>query len=77
MLQGLNAHLSLSDDGAIVAELIENPDLLNQVLKVQKIDEKISTILSQNSKGKETEFSMNEDESLYYKDRVCVPNDDE
>ena len=29
MLRALNAHLSLSDDCAIVAELIEKPDLLN------------------------------------------------
>ena len=28
-LQALNAHFSLSDDGAIVAELIAKPDLLN------------------------------------------------
>ena len=32
-LQALNAHLSLSDDGAIVAELIAKLDLLNRVLK--------------------------------------------
>ena len=38
---------------------------------------KISTIVSQNREGKETKFSVNEDESLYYRDRVCVPNDDE
>ena len=28
-LQALNAHVSLSDDGAMVAELIEKMDLLN------------------------------------------------
>ena len=28
-LRALNAHLSLSDDGAIVAEFVEKPDLLN------------------------------------------------
>ena len=28
-LQALNAHLSLSDDGAIGAELVAKPDLLN------------------------------------------------
>ena len=33
--------------------------------------------MSQNREGKETEFSVNEDGSLYYRDRVCVPNDDE
>ena len=32
-LQALNAHLSLSDDGAIVAELIAKLDLLNLVLE--------------------------------------------
>ena len=71
-LRVLNAHLSLSNNNAIVAELIAKPDLLNQVLKAQKSDEKISTIVSQNRERKETEFSVNEDGSLYYRDRVCT-----
>ena len=37
-LRALNAHLSLSTDGAIVAELIAKPDLLNRVLEAQKSD---------------------------------------
>ena len=45
-LRALNAHLSLLDDDAIVEKLIEKPDLLNRVLKAQKSDEKISTIVS-------------------------------
>ena len=45
-LRVLNAHFSLSDDGAIVEELIEKSDLLNIVLEAQKSDEKISTIVS-------------------------------
>ena len=32
-LRALNAHLSLSDDGAIVAELVAKPDFLNRVLE--------------------------------------------
>ena len=75
-LRALNAHLSLSDDGAIVAELIVKPDLLNRVLEAQKSDEKFSAIVSQNIEGKETEFLVNDDGFLYYRDRVCVPNDD-
>ena len=63
-LRVLNAHLSLLDDGAIVAELIAKPDLLNRVLEAQNNDEKIATIINQNRVGKET-------------DRFCVPNDDE
>ena len=46
MLRELNAHLSLSDNGAIVAELIAKSDLLNQVLEAQKNDEKIDAIVN-------------------------------
>ena len=76
-LRALNAHLSLTNDGEIVAELIVRPDLLNRVLEAQKNDEKIFSIVSQIGEGKGTEFSVKEDGSLYYKDRVCVTNDSE
>ena len=74
-LRALNAHFSLSDDGTVVAELIVRPNLLNRVLEAQKNDEKISAIVKQIGEGKETEFEVKEDRTLYYKDRVCVPND--
>ena len=77
MLRALNTHLSLLDDCAIVAELIAKPDLLNRVLEAQKNDEKISAIVNQCREEKETEFTVNEDGFVYYRDRVCVPNDDE
>ena len=76
-LRVLNVHLSLSDDGEIVAKLIVKSDLLNRVLEAQKNDEKIFAIVNQSRKGKETEFTVNEDGFVYYKDWVCVPNDDE
>ena len=58
-LRALNANFSLSDDGAVVAELIERPNLLNRVLEAQKQDEKISAIIYQIGDGKETEFAVN------------------
>ena len=76
-LRALNTHLSLSDDGAIVAQLIAKSYLLNRVLEAQKNDEKISAIVNQNRVGKETEFTTKVDGFLYYRDWVCVPNDDE
>ena len=74
MLRALNAHLSLSDDGTIVAELIARPEMLNRVLEAQKRDGKISTILNQIGNGKEIEFIVNKNGVLYYKDRVYVPD---
>ena len=76
-LRALNAHFSLSDNDAIVVELMARPNLLNQVQEAQKSDEKISAIVSYNRLGKEIEFLVNEDGFLYYRDRVCVPNDSE
>ena len=77
MLQSLNAHLSLLYNGAIVAEFIAKSDLLNGVLEAQNNDEKIFAILNKSREGKETEFIVNEDGFVYYRDQVCVPNDDE
>ena len=76
-LRALNAQLSLTNDGTVVAELIVRPSLLNRVLEAQKKDEKIAAIVNQIGNGKETEFTTNEDEVLYYKDRVCVPDDND
>ena len=42
-----------------------------------KNDEKISVIVNQSREGKGTEFIVKEDGFVYYRDRVCVPNDDE
>ena len=69
--------MTLTDDDEIVVELIARPDLLNRVLEAQKNDEKISAIMSLIGEGKGTEFSVKEDGSLYYKDRVCVTNNSE
>ena len=76
-IRALNAHLSLSDDGSIVAKLIAKPDLLNRVLEAQKNDENFFTIVNQSREGKETEFTVNKDGFVYYIDWVCVPNDNE
>ena len=73
-LQALNAHLSLTDDGTVVTELIARPSLLNRVLEAQKKDEKIYAVINQIGNGKETEFTVNENGVLYYKDWVCVPD---
>ena len=77
MILALNAHLSLSNDGTVVAELIARPEMLNRVLEAQKRDEKISAIVSQIGNDKEAEFIVNEDGVFYYKDRVCVPDDND
>ena len=76
-LRTLNAQFSLTDDGTVVTELIAKPSVLNRVLEAQRKDEKIAVIVSQIGNGKEIEFTVNEDGVLYYKDRVCIPDDND
>ena len=76
-LRTLNAHLSLTDDGTVVIELIARPSLLNRVLEAQRKYEKIDVRVSYIGNGKEIEVTVNEDGVLYYKDRVCVPDDND
>ena len=77
MLRMLNAHLSLIDDGTVVTELIARPSLLKRVLVAKKKDEKTTAIVSQIGNGKEIDFTVNEDGVLYYKDGVCVLDDND
>ena len=76
-LRALNDKLSLTTDGTVVAELIARPSLLNRLLKAKKKYEKIAAIVSQIGNDKEIKFIMNGNEVLYYKDRVCVPDDND
>ena len=62
----LNAHLSMSDNGIVMEELIVRPNMLNRVLEAKKNDEKISAIVKHIRDGKETKFEVKEDGSLYY-----------
>ena len=55
--------------------MIARLNILKRVLEAQKNDEKIYAIVKQIGDGKETEFEVKEDGSLYYKDMICVPND--
>ena len=71
-LRALNGHLSLSDDGTVVAELTARPNLLNRVPEAQKKDEKNCCHKKKIGDGKETEFEVKEDRSFYFTDRVCA-----
>ncbi|KAJ9180944.1 hypothetical protein P3X46_009128, partial [Hevea brasiliensis] len=76
-LRSLNARLSLVRDGVILAELQVRPNLLQQILDGQKVDEKLMAIMSKISEGKATDYEVKADGCLYYKGRLCVPDDGE
>ena len=74
-LRAMNVRLFLASDDAIVAEMRLKSNLLEEVKEAQKQDEKLVVIRNQVQEGKESEFGVSEDGYLYYKGRICVPND--
>ena len=67
----------LADDGAMLAQLEVQPVLRKMIIDAQKKDEDIQKKLQMVREGDKTEFLDKEAGSLYFRHRLCVPNDKE
>ena len=67
----------LADDGAILAQLKAQPVLKQMIIDAQKNDEEMQKKVQMVRDGDKTRFSIKEDGSLYFQDRLCVPCDKE
>ena len=64
-------------DGALLAQLRVIPDLKQMIIDAQKNDKEIQKKLQMVRDGDKTEFSEKEIGSLYFQNRLCVPDDKE
>ena len=73
-LQTLNTHLTLNANGSVLAKLKTKPLFLQRILELQNDDPKL--IMKQNLAQDNliTEYSIGGDGTLYYCERICVPN---
>ncbi|KAL5805446.1 hypothetical protein ACOSQ4_028179 [Xanthoceras sorbifolium] len=76
-LKALNVHLQLNPDSAVVAELICRPSLIQQIAEKQKQDAKIQMICEQIPDGKHPDFSIRTDGIVCFRDRICIPENEE
>ena len=67
----------LADDGAILAQLKAQPVLKQMLIDAQKNDEEMQKKVQMVRDGDKTGFSVKEEGSLYFQDRLCVPDDKE
>ncbi|KAK5794556.1 hypothetical protein PVK06_035793 [Gossypium arboreum] len=74
-LRAMFAHLSLYDDGSLLAELQVRPTWVDQIKEKQLEDECLVTRFQQVKEGKTSEFSLNGDGVLCFRGRICVPKD--
>ena len=64
-------------DGAILAQLKAQPVLKQMIIDAQKNDEEMHKKVHMVKDGDKTNFSVKEVGSLYFQNRLCVPDDKE
>ena len=67
----------LADDGAMLAHLEAQPVLRKMIIDAQKNDEELQKKLQMVRDGDKTKFVEKEAGSLYFQNRLCVPDDKE
>ena len=65
----------LAPDGALLARLNVIPDLRQMIVNAQKNDAKLQELAQLFSIGGKTDFTIDGNGGLLYKNRLCVPND--
>lgn len=71
-LHALNTHLALSDNGSLVAELKVRPLFIQQIYEAQKFDNELQAKQVQCESISNSEFHVDSDDCLRFKDRICV-----
>ena len=67
----------LADDGAILAQLTEQLILNQMMISAQKNGVELQKKVHMVRDGDKTDFSVKEAGSLYFQNRLCVPDDKE
>ncbi|KAA3484635.1 DNA/RNA polymerases superfamily protein [Gossypium australe] len=76
-LWALTMQMALSDDGSILVELRAKLMFLQEIYEAQKDDSELQAKRAQCDSGVESNFWINSYGCLMFRDRVCVPRNDE
>ncbi|KAG8474747.1 hypothetical protein CXB51_031285 [Gossypium anomalum] len=76
-LRALNTNLAMSNDGSILAEFRAKPVFLEEICEAQKYDNELQAKRVQCESGIESDFWIGSDGRLMFRDRICVPKNDE
>ncbi|KAA3474185.1 DNA/RNA polymerases superfamily protein [Gossypium australe] len=74
-LRAMFAHLSLYEDGSLIAELQVKPLWLEQIKEKQILDGKLGPLLQQVKNGGFEDFGINTEGVLCFRGRACMPKD--
>ncbi|KAK8512376.1 hypothetical protein V6N12_037376 [Hibiscus sabdariffa] len=72
----INAHFRLTKEWKLLSELQVQSDLVSRIRELQRMDSALQKISDNLDTKHNSNFSVKTDGLLYFKDRMCVPNDD-
>ncbi|KAL4273113.1 hypothetical protein GQ457_13G015450 [Hibiscus cannabinus] len=72
----INTHFRLTKERELLSELHVQSDLVSQIKELQKMDMELQKIVTNLEAKHNSEFSVKFDGLLYFKNRMCVPNDE-
>ncbi|CAH9074683.1 unnamed protein product [Cuscuta epithymum] len=76
-LQALRARVEVSTCGTLIARFKVRPTLLGEISRCQAIDEECQKIHERILEGPVENFRVSDDSLLLFKDRVCIPKNEE
>ncbi|KAG8493000.1 hypothetical protein CXB51_010222 [Gossypium anomalum] len=74
-LRAMFARLSLYDDGSMLAEFQVRPTWVDQIKEKLLKDESLVAHFQQVKKGETSDFGLNSEGVLCFRERICVPKD--
>ncbi|KAG8473291.1 hypothetical protein CXB51_035413 [Gossypium anomalum] len=76
-LRAMNVHLSVNEDGSVVAELKAKSTFLQRIRELQSDDPKLVLKRQTVQDNLSSEYSVDDGGMLRYRNRICVPNNSE
>ncbi|KAK8672345.1 hypothetical protein V6N13_110718 [Hibiscus sabdariffa] len=72
----INAHFRLTTERKLLSELHVQSDLVSRIKELQQMDPILQKIVTNLEAKHNSEFSVKPNGLLYFKNRMCVPNDE-
>ncbi|XP_017635323.1 uncharacterized protein LOC108477325 [Gossypium arboreum] len=76
-LGAMKTQLSMANDGYILAELRARLMFLQEIYEAQKGEKELEAKITQNKIDCESDFQISTNGCIMFKNRVCVPKDNE
>ncbi|KAK8684207.1 hypothetical protein V6N13_040237 [Hibiscus sabdariffa] len=72
----INAHFRLTKERKLQSELQVQSDLVSRIKKLKQMDPELQKITTNLEANYNSDFLVKQDELFYFKNRMCVPNDE-